>query len=129
MSGIIEFSKHKFEKIKLVQPDGFKIDLVNRFNECLESYRNVSYQISFWLSDTPCTKDEMLEEYIRKMFGDISAKYESNDYSYSEYTHCTDYDTILKIGNHDLLNELIDKQGKFIIFEINIFETITNIKK
>lgn len=121
LSGIIHLEWDSWNKIKLIQPTGFKIDLVNRFKEINESFpKGLSYQINYWLSDNPCTKDEMIGGWLKKIYGDISADYEKNDYRYSSWTSGTDFDTILKIGGHDLLYELSREEGRFLIIEINV---------
>lgn len=62
----------------------------------------------------------MLEGFLRKLYGDISADYESNGYCYSSWSSGTDYDTTLQIGGHDLITELSSEQDSFIIIELNI---------
>ena len=61
LSGIIEKGyNNSFHTIKLIQEDGYKIDLVGRFQEAIQSVNNISVQVSYWLSDKRCTKNEML---------------------------------------------------------------------
>ena len=120
-TGTINFDySEDWTTIKLVQPDGYKLDLVSRFREVSESYIGKSFQVNYYLSNTPCTKVEMVEGWLKKISGAIEADYETNSYNYSSWTHGTDYDTVLKIGNHNLFSELSDSEGKFIIIEVNI---------
>jgi hypothetical protein len=121
LSGIIEKGyADSFPTIKLIQEDGYKIDLVGRFREAIQSVNNISVQVSYWLSDKRCTKNEMTEEWLKKISGYATAEYEASSYQYSSWTSGTDYDTVLKIGNHDLLVELQGQEGKFIILELNL---------
>ena len=122
-SGFIKFEYDSFDKIKLVQTDGFKIDLVNRFSEIKDNFPDIKLQVNYWLSDSECTKDKMTENFLRKLFGDLSADYEVNSYCYSSWTSGIDYAIVLSIGGHDLYNELKDKEGKFLIIEINVLDS------
>ena len=93
---------------------------MNIFKEAKESFPKSKFQVNYWLSNNPCTKDEILEGFIRKLYGDISADYESNDYCYSSYSSGTYYDTTLQIGGHDLITELSSEQDIFVIIELNV---------
>lgn len=119
LSGIIKFEHDDWDKLKLVQEDGYKIDLVARFKEAYESFPKQEVQVNYWLSDKPCSKQKMQEAFLMKLCGNINADYEKNDYAYSSLTSGTDYDTTLKIGGHNLYNELRMEEGKFIIIELN----------
>lgn len=121
LSGIIKKEYDgSFLTIKLLQEDGYKIDLVGRFKEAMSTANNISAQVSYWLSDERCTKNEMTEAWLKKISGFLEAEYEASSYSYSSWTRGTDYDTILKIGSHDLLAELEDEEGRFMILELNL---------
>lgn len=123
LSGILKYEyDDNWMRIKLVQDDGYKIDLVGRFNEAAESYKNSSVQVSYYLSDKPCTKNEMIEGWLKSISGSIDAGYTTDSYRYSSWTHGTDYDTNLKIGGHNLYKELRDSEGRFIIIELNFKE-------
>jgi len=68
LSGILKYEyEDNWMKIKMVQDDGYKIDLVGRFNESAESYKNSSVQVSYYLSDKPCTKNEMVEGWLKSI--------------------------------------------------------------
>src|SRR5690606_22314255 len=82
-----------WQTIKLVQEDGYKIDLVGRFKEAIESFPNMEIQVGYYLSDNVCTKEEILEGFLKKLFGSVDASYEANGYAYSSWTTGTDYDT------------------------------------
>src|SRR5690349_6208376 len=119
LSGIIKKEWDDWDKIKLVQSDGYKIDLVSRFREAIESYPNKKVQVNYWLSDKPCTKNEMTENFLKKLYGSAEAEYEKNYYRYSSWTSGTDYDTVLSVGGHNLYYELANEDGRFIILELN----------
>lgn len=125
LSGVIKFEYDDWSKVKLVQSDGYKIDLVNRFKEAKESFPNAKFQVNYWLSDKPCSKNDMVEGWLRKLYGDISADYEKNDYCYSSWTSGTDYDTTLQIGGHNLDSELSDEEGRYLIIEINVEDVVS----
>jgi hypothetical protein len=120
LSGIIkkEWSDN-WQTIKLVQEDGYKIDLVGRFKEASESFPNMEIQVGYYLSDNSCTKDQIVEGFLKKIFGSVDASFEANGYYYSSWTSGTDYDTNLKIGGHDLFQELCNEEGRFILIELN----------
>lgn len=121
-SGTIESIYDYWHKIKLVQADGYTIDLVSRFQEIKESYPKAQMQVCYWLSDKPRTKDEMITGFLNKLYGVIDAEYIAEEYHYSSWTYGTNYISALKIGGHDLFNELYDKKGMYIIIEINLKE-------
>lgn len=104
--------------VKLVQPDGYKIDLNARFKEAADSYPDMSVQVSYYLSTEPVTKNQMTEAVLKKISGAIESELEANSYSYSSWTSGTDYDVTLKVGNHNLYNELCSQVGKYLIIEI-----------
>jgi hypothetical protein len=99
--------------IKLEQPDGYKIDLLLRFREWADSYGN-KVTVKYWLTDKPVTKEQAQEGFLRTLLGAITADMNANEYSYSEYTSGVDYDTELKVGGHDLMRELLGRQGKHL---------------
>lgn len=119
-SGFISVGYNEdYQKISLVQDDGSGIDLISRFQEIQKWLHNKEVQVNYWISKTKKTKDEMLEGWLKKLYGIIDADYESEEYHYSSYTRGTYNNSTLKIGGHDLFLELESKEGKYIIFEIN----------
>lgn len=120
LSGFIKMDRSdNWQTIKLVQEDGYKIDLINRFKEAIESYNNSQVQVNYYLSDKACTKNEMVEGWLKKLVGAIDASYEANGYAYSSWTSGTDYDTNFSVGGHNLLSELSKEDGRFMIIELN----------
>lgn len=71
----------------------------------------------YWVSDKKCTKEEANELFIKKLHGCLEAKFCIN---YSELTGYLWTDEELKIGGHDLLEELKSYVGKFLVLEIKI---------
>ena len=120
LSGFIKMDySSSWQTIKLVQEDSYKIDLINRFKEAIESYNNYQVQVNYYLSDKACTKNEMVEGWLKKLVGAIDASYEANGYAYSSWTSGTDYDTNFSVGGHNLLSELSAEDGRFMIIELN----------
>ena len=119
LSGVIGIDWGDWYQIKLIQDDGYKIDLVSRFKEAAESFPNCKVQVNYYLSDAPCTKDEMVEAFLKTLYGHPEAGYTQSSYRYSSWTSGTDYDTNLSIGGHDLARELYNEADKFIILELN----------
>ena len=119
ISGIIKTEYDDFARIFLVQEDGLKIDLINRFEECIMSFGDSGVQVNYYLSDKICTKDEMLEGWLKTICGDVEAEYETCHYNYSSWTSGTDYNAILTIGGHNLSNELWNEEDKFVLIELN----------
>ncbi len=111
-----------YEKIKLVQEDGYKVDLVGRFQEAMESFPGMQVQVGYYLSDEPCTRQEALEGFLKKILGSIDSAevgFEKHSWQYSSWTSGTDYITNLKIGGHDLFQELRGQEEKYILLELN----------
>lgn len=119
LSGIVLF-KHEdeFERVKLVQDNGYEIDLILRFQEAMMNHKGHMMKVEYWTSDQPCTEDEMKEEFLRRAFGDPKVGYDKNDYCYSSWTWGTDYDTNLRIGGHDIMSELYGEKGKFLLLNL-----------
>lgn len=123
LSGTIQVAWHQsWNTIKLIREDGYAVDLIMRFQEAMESFGQRKLSVRYWLSNKPCTKQEMQEGWLKTISGFASAEFSQNDFQYSEYTSGTDYDTDFKIGNHNMLSILSKEQGEFIIMELE-FET------
>lgn len=120
LSGTIKYEWDDFEKIVLVQEDGYKIDLVSRFCEIKNSFPNKPVQVGYYISNTVKSRDEMVEGFLKTLYGGLSADYERDDYAYSSWTQGTDFNTYLLIGGHSLFAELREEEGNFIVIEINL---------
>lgn len=82
-----------------------------------EDFKAKQVTVRYWISDVEKTKEELQESVLRKLFGDVDAIY--ND-DYSEITGYVWTNEELKIGGHDLLNEIRSYLGKFIYLEVDI---------
>ena len=67
------------------------------------------------------SKELVQELWLNQLYnGKLITGYEQVKWGYSEWTSGTDYNSYLKIGGHDLFQELSQKQGEFLLLEINI---------
>lgn len=121
LAGVLQrgYDDH-WDTLHLVEPDGYKIDLMARFGEIKSSFPKSKIQVGYWVCPTQCTKDEAILSVLEKLYGVLSVEKEVNEYYYSSYTYGVDYDTTLQIGGHNLFHEMEDKNGKYVILEINI---------
>lgn len=79
----------------------------------------VGKQVSarYWIADKETTKEQLQEDFIRTISGIGDAEYTSR---YSDITGYLWTDEELKIGGHDLLEEIRSYLGKFIYLEIDV---------
>lgn len=120
LSGIIKLGDGTRSQIKLIQIDGYEIDLVGRFSEMMSSFPKHMCQINYWISDMPKTKDEILESIFKTLYGVIDAEYGHDICTGSSMTGSwTEEYTTLQIGGHNLYNEISSYEGRFIIMELD----------
>ena len=112
----------EFERIKLVQEDGYEIDLILRYEEAVMNYPGSKVKITYGITDAPCTEDEMVEGYLKQVYGAPKAGYEKHDYRYSSWTSGTDYYSNFKVGKHDIAGELYGEKGKFMLLHLEFEE-------
>ncbi|MBM6759909.1 hypothetical protein, partial [Bacteroides mediterraneensis] len=74
IKGVIEFDNSDGNHIYLIDGDA-KINIVDEFESAAREYGS-EVQVNYWITDSPCTKEEMLEGWLRKVFGSIEAEYE-----------------------------------------------------
>lgn len=116
--GVIDYDDTTTTTMLTLYNEDKIIDLVSEF----ESFDGKEIQVNYWITDEPCTKDEMLEGYLKKLFGAVDAEYK--DYYTGSWTYGntswieSDREGVLKIGNHDLFKELSENDGMFIIIEV-----------
>lgn len=108
-----------WDTVKLQQQNGLKIDLVSRFMEFSESF-NGPFSLSYFISSEPMNEMELKVALVKHLSGALDASYDANGYAYSEYTQGTDYDSSLMIGGHDLLSELLSKQGRYLHLTLTV---------
>lgn len=119
VSETIKIEWDDWNRIILIQEDGYKIDLVAKMKEVLLNAETDEVQINYHLSDDPMPLQQAKEELIKRISGSLEADYEASGYAYSSWTIGTNYDTILKVNGHSLYNELRGEENRFVIFEIN----------
>lgn len=71
----------------------------------------------YWITDKPCSKEEANEDFMKIVMGLAETDFGSH---YSEYTGYLWTDEECKIGGHDLIKELKQNIGKWLILEIEI---------
>jgi hypothetical protein len=71
--------------------------------------------VSYFVTDTPKTKDELAENQVRVLLGDATADYTDN---YSDVTGYLWTDEELQVGGHDLLAEIQSSIGRHLHLEI-----------
>ena len=107
-----------FKTIKLI--DGNKsIDLVKKFRAIFDLFES-EVSVSYFISDEKKTEIKIQEGWLKQMFGEITAEYETSSYNHSSYTYGTDYDTYLKIGGHDLFDEFSELNDKWCVLKVNV---------
>lgn len=75
--------------------------------------------VRYWISDAESTLEEAQEGFIQILFGAGNARY---NHVYSEITGYLWTNEDLKVGGHDLLDELKSSEGKFLNLEIEFFK-------
>lgn len=108
-----------YDTIGLVQEDGYVINLNARLIELSELNAPNGLQINYHITDKLMSESELKELAILTLTGGIYAEFEKYEYRYSSWTTDVSYVTTLKVGNHDLYNELRSEDGKYVFFEIN----------
>jgi hypothetical protein len=71
----------------------------------------------YWITDTPCTKEDANEDFMRQVMGLAKTEFGAR---YSEITGFLWTDEECKIGGHDLIAEIRGSVGKYLILEIEI---------
>ena len=107
-----------FPTIKLIDEE-IEIDLVKKFRAIFDLYEK-EVSVKYILSDNKKSENEILESLIYELSGSVEAVFEENSYNHSSWTYGTDYDTFLKIGGHDLFNELRFDSGKWLFIKITV---------
>lgn len=85
--------------------------------ELMDEINEKQVSIRYWISDSEKPKEELVECFLKTLFGAVDANYNSR---YSEDTGYLWTNSELKIGGHDLLNELQSNLGKYIYLEIDV---------
>ena len=118
IEGIIETGyRDGWTAIFIRQADGYKIDLIGRFIEL--NYNAGNIQVNYYLADERLDEISLKEAIILKLSGGVYADYDKYEVRYSSWTSDTNYTQELKVGGHNLYNELICEARRFVRFEIN----------
>lgn len=120
IKGTIEFyCGGNYPKILLIHDkSGWKQDLISRLIELGYNSQGGALQVNYHIVDKPMSEIELKELIIKKLVGSISADYSSYETGYSSITCWTEYSTDLRVGGHDLFNELKNSAGKWVYFEV-----------
>lgn len=107
-----------WDSISLEQSNGYNLDLILRLEELSNNYDKFS--ISYWISKTPKTAEELLEYNILAAEGFLSIDFEAREIVYSEYTRDMEYETDFSIGGHNLLKELEKNTGSYLYMMVEV---------
>lgn len=121
LKGIIKYNDDEGQRIDLIDGDT-EFNLVKAFEDAVNEHGNM-VQVNYWLTDKPCMKEQMLEGWLKKVFGAIETDCDEifqGSWTY-ENSSCVGYDKYwkLQVGGHNLFDELSGKDGRFIIIELN----------
>lgn len=108
----------EFRTIKLIDGKN-SIDLVKKFRGIFDLHES-DVSVSYFISDTKKTEQEVKEGWLKNLVGAIRAENETESYHYSSWTHGTNYNTYLTIGGHDLFNEFSDYENKWCVLKISL---------
>ena len=93
----------------------FLSELTDPVAEELEWMNGKNVTVRYWITDSKVTRDEAAEDFIRNLIGVAETRLGSR---YSEMTGYLWTDEDLKVGGHDLLDELKSNVGKWLILEV-----------
>jgi hypothetical protein len=85
----------------------------------LEYIINEIVTIRYWVTDQVCTLTQAEEAFGRKLFGDTDVELDS---VYSEITGYLWTNEWLRVGGHDLIDELMTHEGKYAILEVTVHD-------
>lgn len=74
--------------------------------------------VRYWITDQKATKEQAQKEFLKKLMGAADCDFGSH---YSEITGYLWTDEKCKIGGHDLVAELRNHVGKWLVLEIDIY--------
>lgn len=83
--------------------------------------------LRYYIGDAPMTEEQAKEALIHKLYGgDLDAEYVLD--AYSEYT-ILEWEEGLKIGGHDLIEELGTHDGKFVVIVVEAADSANVINR
>jgi hypothetical protein len=87
--------------------------------ERLEEIHKKQVSVRYWITDEKVTRKEAQEAFLKTLLGAADVEWWAR---YSEITGYLWTDEELKIGGHDLLEELKSHLGKWLILEIDVHD-------
>lgn len=92
-------------------------------SKALTGFFGQKVNVRYWIGDKEATKEEAITNFLETLYdGDLDGLSEMQPWSYSEYTCGEDFHEHLWIGGHNLLAELSNANGKYVILEVEITE-------
>lgn len=85
-----------------------------------ENLENHTVTVRYWISKKHQTKEEMIEGVLKSLYGLCDVEY---NHVYSEYTGYLWTNESFEIGGHNLIDELYNHLGNYIILEIDLHES------
>ena len=73
--------------------------------------------VRYWITKVECAPRAAKEAFIRSLFGKMDAEYDSHYGDITGFLYANEH---LKIGGHNLLEELKTHDGKWLILEVDI---------
>lgn len=92
-------------------------DDVEPFAEMLEFMHWKNVTVRYWIANEKCSIEQASEDFIETLMGRAEVKYGAQ---YSEITGYLWTDEDLKVGGHDLIEELKGNVGKYLIFQVDV---------
>jgi len=108
-----------WDTILLEQSSGYKVDLLLRLEELSNNFEG-KVSISYWISKTPKTAEELLEYNILAAEGFVNIDFDAREIVYSEYTKDMEYETDFSVGGHNLLKELQKNVGSYLYLMVEV---------
>lgn len=84
--------------------------------EALSWIRGKQVSVRYWVTRQEVSKAEAQEHFIRELMGNGDARFGAR---YSDLTGYLWTDEELKVGGHDLINELKGHAGNWLILEVD----------
>jgi hypothetical protein len=109
-------SEYGHKSVSLVDFETFEAD---RLTEVLSYVPGTEPCITYFTSNAPLTAEQLQEEHMKTLLGDVRSQYDVTSSDLSGYLWTTEY---LKVGGHDLLQELESFIGKYLHMEVTYYK-------
>lgn len=83
--------------------------------------RGKQVTVRYWIANKECSREAANEAFMEELIGKADTEYQVH---YSEVTGYLWTDEEIKIGGHDLLEELSDNVGKYLILEVEVHDPL-----